>query len=71
MTPDLQDLFEFLSFPSVSTDSKHKGDVLACAGWLQEKLDSMGLATEVHETPGHPIVIARNTHRPDRKTVLS
>ncbi len=70
MTPDLQDLFEFLSFPSVSTDSKHKGDVLACAGWLQEKLDSMGLATEVHETPGHPIVIARNTHRPDRKTVL-
>lgn len=70
MTPDLQDLFEFLSFPSVSTDSKHKGDVHACAGWLQEKLDSMGLATEVHETPGHPIVIARNTHRPDKKTVL-
>lgn len=70
MTPELKDLFDFLSFPSVSTDSKHKGDVLACAAWLQTKLSSMGLATEIHETPGHPIVTARNNHRPDRKTVL-
>jgi len=70
MTPELQDLFTFLSFPSVSTDSNHKGDVLACAGWLQGKLDSMGLTTEIHKTPGHPIVLARNTHHPDRKTVL-
>lgn len=70
MTPELKELFEFLSFPSVSTDSKHKGDVLACALWLQGKLDSMELTTELHETPGHPIVVARNAHRPDRKTVL-
>jgi acetylornithine deacetylase/succinyl-diaminopimelate desuccinylase-like protein len=70
MTPELKDLFEFLSFPSVSTDSKHHGDVLACALWLQGKLDSLGLTTELHETPGHPIVIARNAHRPNRKTVL-
>ena len=70
MTPELKDLFEFLSFPSVSTDSRHKGDVLACSAWLQAKLSSMGLATQIHETPGHPIVTARNTHRPDRKTVL-
>ena len=70
MTPELKDLFEFLSFPSVSTDSRHKGDVLACAGWLKGKLDCMGLTTELHETPGHPIVLARNAHRPDRKTVL-
>ena len=70
MTPELKELFEFLSFPSVSTDSRHKGDVLACAAWLQAKLSSMGLATQIHETPGHPIVTARNTHRPDRKTVL-
>lgn len=70
MTPELKDLFEFLSFPSVSTDSRHKGDVLACAAWLQAKLAAMGLAVEIHETPCHPIVTARNTHRPDRKTVL-
>lgn len=30
----------------------------------------MGLQTELHETPGHPVVIARNVHQPDRRTVL-
>ncbi len=70
MTQELQELFTFLSFPSVSTDSKHESDVLACAGWLVEKLSAMGLETSLHETPGHPIVVAKNSHSPDRKTVL-
>jgi acetylornithine deacetylase/succinyl-diaminopimelate desuccinylase-like protein len=30
----------------------------------------MQLTTELHETPGHPIVIARNKYQADRKTVL-
>lgn len=34
MTPELQDLFACLAFPSVSTDSKHKADVLNCADWI-------------------------------------
>lgn len=70
MTEDLKTLFTFLSFPSVSTDSKHREDVRNCADWIVRKLSSMGLATELHETPGHPIVVARNEHQPDRKTVL-
>ncbi len=70
MTPELEDLFTFLSFPSVSTDPSHKDDLLACADWLIKKLTTSGLATELHETPGHPIVIARNEHLPARKTVL-
>lgn len=70
MTPELENLFSFLSFPSVSTDSKHKGDVLACADWIVEKLNGIGLETTLHETPGNPIVVARNIHKPDRKTVL-
>jgi len=70
MTADLQELFDFLAFPSVSTDSKHKGDVRNCANWIVTKLSGMGLKTELHETPGHPIVVAKNAHRPDRKTVL-
>jgi acetylornithine deacetylase/succinyl-diaminopimelate desuccinylase-like protein len=70
MTPELQDLFSFLAFPSVSTDSKHKGDVLACASWLIEKLSAAGLEAKLHETPGNPIVVARNTHKPNKKTVL-
>lgn len=70
MTPQLEDLFAFLRFPSISTDSHHSEDVRACANWLIEKLNSMGLATELHTTPGHPIVIARNDHQPDKKTLL-
>ena len=70
MTDDLKELFTFLSFPSVSTDSNHRQDVRDCADWIVRKLSSMQLVTELHETPGHPIVIARNQHQADRKTVL-
>lgn len=70
VTSELEDLFSFLRFPSVSTDSRHAGDVRACAGWLVEKLGSIGLAAELHETAGHPVVIARNEHVEGRRTVL-
>ncbi|HBE22225.1 MAG TPA: dipeptidase [Verrucomicrobiales bacterium] len=70
MTPELQDLFTFLRFPSISTDSRHTADVRACAQWLITKLSGMGLAVELHETARHPIVVARNEHRVDCKTVL-
>ncbi len=70
VTPELESLFAFLRFPSISTDSSHAGDVRACATWLVEKLRTMGLATELHETPKHPIVLARNEHIAGRRTVL-
>ena len=70
LTPQLEDLFSFLRFPSISTDSKHAPDVRACAAWLIAKLGGMGLATELHETPGHPVVVARNPHVAGRRTVL-
>ena len=70
MTPELEDLFSFLRFPSVSTDSRHAQDVRACAEWLLAKLTAMGLTTELHETPKHPVVVARNPQVPGRRTVL-
>jgi len=70
MTSELEDLFAFLRFPSVSTDSSHCGDVRACADWLIGKLTAIGLDSELHETPGHPVVIARNAHQPGLRTVL-
>jgi len=70
VTPELADLFSFLRFPSVSTDSRHAADVRNCANWLLAKLSAMGLTADLHETPLHPIVVARNAHRPDRRTVL-
>jgi acetylornithine deacetylase/succinyl-diaminopimelate desuccinylase-like protein len=70
VTPELEDLFSFLRFPSISTDSTHAGDVRSCAEWLVAKLAGMGLATAVHETPKHPIVTARTPHVAGRRTVL-
>ncbi len=70
MTPQLAEFFDFLRFPSVSTDSRHREDVRRCAGFLVDKCRSMGLSAELHETPGHPIVVARSTPKPDRPTVL-
>lgn len=70
MTPEMTRLFEHLRFPSISTDSTHTGDVRANADWLLGQFEGMGLIAELHETPGHPIVIARNEHQEDRKTVL-
>ncbi|MEM7698650.1 MAG: peptidase M20, partial [Verrucomicrobiota bacterium] len=70
MTPQLTEFFDFLRFPSVSTDSKHSGDVRNCAEFLIRKFNSFGMLTELHETSRHPIVIARNAPKPDRPTVL-
>ncbi len=70
MTKQLEDLFEFLRFPSISTASEHAGDVRACAEWLVNKLEGMGLTVELHETPKHPVVVAKNKHIDGRKNVL-
>jgi acetylornithine deacetylase/succinyl-diaminopimelate desuccinylase-like protein len=66
----LDDLFEFLRFPSVSADSQFKSSVDACADWLAARLRKAGLQAQKYETAGHPVVVARNEERPDRRTVL-
>lgn len=70
MDSQVAQLLDFLRFPSISTDRAHADDVSACGEWLFHKFKSIGLAAEVHGTPGHPIVVARNLHRPGRRTVL-
>ncbi len=70
VTPELESLFSFLRFASVSTDSKHAADVRACAEWLVAKLSGMGLTTVLHDTPGHPVVVAKNAHVAGRRTVM-
>ena len=70
MSPELNDLFTLLRFASVSTDSKHNADTRAAADWLVKKLSGIGLQTTLHETPKHPVVIAKNKHVVGRRTVL-
>jgi acetylornithine deacetylase/succinyl-diaminopimelate desuccinylase-like protein len=70
MHPHVEQLLEFLRFPSVSTDSAFAGHVANCARWLCEAFHRIGLSAEVHPTGGHPIVVAKNEHRHGRRTVL-
>ena len=69
-TPFLAEFFEFLRFPSVSTDPAYAPQVAACAGWLEQKFQRMGLEVRAYPTANHPIVVARNTPKPGRRTVL-
>ena len=66
----LAGLKDFLRIPSVSTKPEHAGDLRRCAEWLAQRLRSTGLRADIHPTPGHPIVLARNDHKPGRPTVL-
>ena len=66
----LQDYYSFLRFPSVSTDKEFRGKVAECAQWLVQKLQSIGLETQLVPTPGHPVVWARNKHQPGRRSVM-
>lgn len=70
MTPELARLFEHLRFPSISTDSTHSADVRANAEWLKGQFEKMGLQTQLHETPKHPVIVARNERVEGRPTVL-
>src|SRR5712691_3677837 len=66
----LEDLYSFLRFPSISTDSDYSDKVKDCAHWLSQKLEAIGLKSEVVRTAGHPVVWARNEHRQGRRTIL-
>jgi len=67
----LTELTEFLSIPSVSTDSRHSGDVRRCARWVADQMLAIGLENvQVLSTPGHPVVYGDWLGAPGKPTVL-
>jgi acetylornithine deacetylase/succinyl-diaminopimelate desuccinylase-like protein len=52
------ELYEWLRIPSVSAKPEHNADTRRAAEWLVERLREAGLDPSVHETGGHPIVLA-------------
>ncbi len=53
----LEELFEFLRIPSISTDPERTSDVAAAAEWLRARLAEAGCTeAEVWPTAGHPVV---------------
>jgi len=66
----ISDLKDFLRIPSVSTKPDHRPRMVECAQWLADKLKSARLDAQIRPTPGHPIVLAKNQHKPGRPTIL-
>lgn len=67
----LDELKEWLSIPSISALSEHKGDIHKAADWLAAKLTSAGLENvEIIPTKGHPLVYADYLHAPGKPTIL-
>lgn len=69
-TRALDELLTILRFPSISTDPDRADSVRECAEWLAARLQRAGLEAAVHPTDGHPVVLARNSRKPGRPTVL-
>jgi acetylornithine deacetylase/succinyl-diaminopimelate desuccinylase-like protein len=67
----LAELMEFVRFPSISAEPKHKGDVARCASWLAQHLRGIGLQdARVVATAGHPLVFASAPASPRCPTLL-
>src|SRR2546423_6989613 len=63
-------LKEFLSIPSVSTNPAHRDYMLKCATWARDQLKFAGFDAAIMPTDGHPAVVAKHRHQPNRPTVL-
>jgi acetylornithine deacetylase/succinyl-diaminopimelate desuccinylase-like protein len=67
----LNELLDLLRIPSVSADSKYKGDVARCAEAVKDSLLKAGAGkAEVIPTAGHPIVYGEKIADPSKPTVL-
>lgn len=70
---NLQNLIEFVSIPSVSSDPDRVHEMRRCAKWLATNLADVGLENmELLETDGNPVVYADWLHaeKSDAPTVL-
>ncbi len=67
----LQELFDFLSIPSVSTLPAHSADTRRAAEWLRTELTRLGCpVVDLIEGDGHPVVWAEGPVVPGRPTLL-
>ncbi len=55
----LERLFDFLRIESVSTDPAYAPACRQAADWLVRELAGLGFEARRHDTPGHPMVVAR------------
>ena len=67
----LDELFDILRIPSVSTEPAYAGDVRRCAEWVADRLTRAGVPeVEILETALHPVVFGRWHAAPGKPTLL-
>jgi probable F420-dependent oxidoreductase len=55
----LDRLFQTIRLKSISTDPAFAAETRACAEWHAADLQSIGFDASVRDTPGHPVVLAK------------
>jgi acetylornithine deacetylase/succinyl-diaminopimelate desuccinylase-like protein len=55
----LERLFALLKIPSISTDPAYRHGCREAADWLKRDLAALGFDASLRETPGHPVVLAK------------
>ena len=67
----IERLQSLLQIPSISTDPQYAGEVRRCAEHVTTELNSIGLTATLHDTIGHPIIVATDDSAgPDAPRVL-
>jgi acetylornithine deacetylase/succinyl-diaminopimelate desuccinylase-like protein len=67
----LDELLELLRIPSISADSRYKGDIRKTAEWIAEKMKEAGAdAVQLFETEGNPVVFGEKIINNSLPTVL-
>lgn len=67
----LDELFKFLSIPSISADSAYHASILEAARWLELQSKKLGMKeVTLYETQGNPILYAYYEVNPSLPTVL-
>jgi acetylornithine deacetylase/succinyl-diaminopimelate desuccinylase-like protein len=55
----INDLCQYVRYPSVSAQAGHRADMTACAKWLLARCRKIGLVARLCPTAGHPIIVAK------------
>lgn len=55
----VDELCQYVRFPSISAQPNHKPDLASCAEWLQQRCREIGLETHLAPTAGNPVVVAK------------
>ncbi len=67
----LEELFQFLRIPSISSLPEHATDVAKAAQWVEARMNAAGIeAVEILPTGGHPVVYGEWLNAPGKPTVL-